>query len=191
MKEMIFIITYLYAALIALPSGLFCGAAELIGVRHRPPLWIGWAAVGLSLPGLAIVFFNIEEVLLFMLNILPKSIGELGFLLLGIIVLGLVFGLVYLLPVLISLALVTLLPAARWRLIAIWSIVIGISSWALFQAQQKEIPGLQSAGFILAGLGVSMLIWQVAFVLGQRRLRKIAIPSAPGPELDRLMEKES
>ena len=182
---MVFIMMFLYAAVIALPSGLFCGAAELIGVLYRPPLWIGWVALGLSLPGLAIVF-GMENYLLKV----GRGFGartELGNLLFMLIV----PVLVYCIPALISLALVTLLPAARRRLIAMWSIAIGISWWALFQAQSGKNLGLYPPGLIFGGVGVSILIWQGAFVLSQRRLRKIAIPSASGPELDRLMEKES
>ena len=183
--DIVFIMMFLYAAVIALPSGLFCGAAELIGVLYRPPLWIGWVALGLSLPGLAIVF-GMENYLLK----IGRGFGartELGNLLFMLIV----PVLVYCIPALISLALVTLLPAARRRLIAMWSIAIGISWWVLFQAQPGKNPGLYPPGLIFGGVWVSMLIWQVAFALGQRRLRKIAIPSASGPQLDRLMEKES
>jgi hypothetical protein len=176
---------FLYAAVIALPSGLFCGAAELIGVLYRPPLWIGWVALGLSLPGLAIVF-GMENYLLKV----GRGFGartELGSLLFMLIV----PVLVYCIPALISLALVTLLPAARRRLIAIWSIAIGISWWVLFQAQPGKNPGLYPPGLIFGGVWVSILIWQGAFVLGQRRLRRRRVPSAPGSQLDGLMEKES
>jgi hypothetical protein len=166
-----------------LSAGLLCGAAELIGVLYRPPLWIGWTAVGLSLPGLALVF-GMEKSLFVILAYLQKSSATLILFLLEKIV----SGLVYLLPALISLALVTFLPVARRRLIAIWSIAIGISVWGIFQARQGKHAGYSSQ-LILLNVSVSMLMWQVAFVLGQRQSRSADIPPTPGPDLRRLMGK--
>ena len=166
-------ISFVIAAVIAIPSGLFCGAAELVGVRHRPPQWIGWGALGLSLVGLAIV-----------LEIgVGKDYREAST--------GIVTMLMYFTPALMSLALVTLLPAARWRLIATWSITIGVSWGILLQAEQGRTLGPPAGlvGALFGGVSVSMLMWQVAFILGQYQLRRAGIPPVPGPDLRRFISQ--
>ena len=173
-------VSFVIAAVIAIPSGLFCGAAELVGVRHRPPQWIGWVALVLSLAGVGIVLgIGIGKYDL-------QASTAVTFIITNIVTL-----LVYLIPALMSLALVTLLPAAQWRLMATWSIAIGISWGILFQAQQGTTLGPPAGlvGALFGGASVSMLMWQVAFVLGQRQLRSAGIPPTPGPDLRKLMGK--
>ena len=152
-------LAFVIAAVIALPSGLLCATAELVGVvgvRQRLPLWLGWTALGLSLTGL-VIFLGGEK------YALKTSIAIVTFLIANIVPL-----LVYLIPALMSLALVILLPAARWRLIASWSIAITVSWGILFQAQQGTHlgPPGEFACVVLGGATVSMLMWQVAFVIG-------------------------
>jgi hypothetical protein len=50
-------------------------------------------------------------------------------------------------------------------------------------------PPAGLVGALFGGASVSMLMWQVAFVLGQRQLRKAGIPPTPGPNLPKLMGK--
>lgn len=74
--------------------------AEWIGARHRPPLWVGNAALGLAVCCLLIA----QRVI--------GPGGDSG-------------SFVVFLPPLMTLALVSLLPAPAWRLMAVWCVAAG------------------------------------------------------------------
>jgi len=91
---------------------------------------------------------------------------------------------IFFLPALMSLALVTLLRSPRWRLLATWCISGGVLALlGGFQGDEEKL------GALLGGALVSMLMWHVGFFLGQWQLRKAGIPPTPGPNLRRLIGK--
>ncbi len=166
--------SFVIAAVIMLPSALLCGGAELVGVHYRPPLWSGGCAVGVSL-GVLAIFLGVLEY-----SPLAKA-SQAIFSFLGdraVFLYSTLLVCVYFLPALISLALVTFLTAARWRLIATWSIALGVGYAIVFKAGHKSYLGSSAGlvGALFGGVSVSMLMWQVAFILGQRQLRSRSIP---------------
>jgi len=141
-----------FGVLIALPSGLLCATSELIGIRYRPPPWLGWSSLILGVFGLANVLRGLE-----------RGHGEN-------------FILLYFMPTLMSFALVSLLPNARWRLMATWGIAFGLTCMIIFKVHQLKPSDEDTMGIVLGGALISILIWQIAYVWGQRNLRGAGTP---------------
>ena len=142
-----------FGVLIALPSGLLCAISELIGIRYRPPPWLGWSTLILVAFGLVNILHGLE------------SAHRKNFILL------------YFVPTLMSFALVSLLPNARWRLIATWAIALGITCMIIFKLHQLEPSDEDAMGIVLGGALISLLIWQIAYTWGQRKLGSFPISS--------------
>ncbi len=137
--------TFTAAALLALPGGLLCALAEFLGTRHRPPLWLGFAALALA-----------ACCLLLVLRIIGPG-GDSG-----------VF--IFPVPPLMSLALVSLLPAPSRRLIATWVVALAVAVLLVIISQHLGSSASQeeNLGALLGGGLSSMLPWQIAFILQQR-----------------------
>lgn len=180
-----FTFAFLIGFVIATPNALCCGVAELVGVKHRPPLWIGWMALGLGLIGLVGLILppNLDVVH----DSLKANSAIVQRIIAAYILLNIWFVysfVIFFLPALMSLALVTLLRSPRWRLLATWCISGGVLALlGGFQGDEEKL------GALLGGALVSMLIWHAAFFLGQWQLRKAGIPPTPGPNLRRLIGK--
>ena len=149
---------FLAAAILALPGGLLCVLAEVIGARHRPPSWLGILALVLAVCCLLLVF-----------RVIGPG-GDRGWFIFPV-------------PPLMTLALVSLLPAPRWRLIAVWLVatsLLGLLAHAFQQLGSATTPA-EGLGVLLGGALSSMLPWQLAFVLQQRAWRRAgrAPPAAP------------
>ena len=184
---------FVIGLVIAMPNAVCCGVAELVGVKHRPPLWLGGIALGLGLIGLA------ELTLMLNPNVVPygrkagtasvqRIIDHIRPLIFFVYSLVILF-----LPALMSFALVTFLRSWLWRLIATWCISVGVFGW-LFGGVLGSLNRLHAEEekilvTLLGGALVSMLMWHAGFVLGQWQLRKAGIPPTPGPNLPRLMGK--
>jgi hypothetical protein len=154
------------AASVATPGALLCMIAEWVGSRHRPPLWIGNAALGLAVCCLLIA---------------QRVIGPGGD-----------SGLfVVFLPPLMTLALVSLLPAPAWRLMAVWCVAAGVAAVFLLRPPVPDptaatVQGLRA--LLLGGALVSMLLWHLGFWLGQRSRRRAGFAPASAPDLSRALE---
>jgi len=61
-------------------------------------------------------------------------------------------------------------------LITTWCIAIGFTWLIVLKAHQSK-PAEDTVGLVLGGALVSMLMWQVAFELGQRESRRAGIAS--------------
>lgn len=151
---------FMVAAVVAMPGAVISLLAETIGARHRPPLWVGGLALGIAV-----------ITLLVMLRVVGPG-GDSGVL-------------VVFLPPLMSLALVSLVPAPRWCLVAVWCVAIGV---AVLLVRVTQAPGAASSadggyGALYGGALVSMLFWHVGFWLGQRWRRRAGLAPAEAPDL--------
>jgi hypothetical protein len=164
--ELGFGLAFAAAGVLALPGALLCLLAEWRGARRRPPLLLGVVALGLA------------SYCLWRVGSWKPGIGDTGIA-------------IFVLPPLMTLALVTLVPAPRWRLIAVWCVAVGSLSLVLFKAQEfgSSKNTSEGIGALLGGALVSMLLWQLAFLLGQRSLRRAGIAPAPAPDLQRMLER--
>lgn len=154
---------FMAGAILALPGGLLCVLAEFLGTRHRPPPWMGFSALGIAACCLLLVF-----------RIIGPG-GDSGLF-------------IYPVPPLMTLALVSLLPAPSWRLIAVWLIAVGVFALLVFAAQQPGSLSLPKdvLGGLLGGSLSSMLPWQLAFILQQRARRRAGLVSPPPPNFTAL-----
>ncbi|MBP8297084.1 MAG: hypothetical protein KAX84_13305 [Burkholderiales bacterium] len=154
---------FVAAAVLALPGALLCALAEWLCARRRPPVWVGIAALGLAVYCLARA-----------LRFLPPSVDSGLF--------------IFPAPPLMTFALVSLVPAPRWRRCAVWFVTIG-TIWLGLSRQQLFGPSTSTAetlGGLLGGALTSLLLWELAFVPGQRALRRAGIAPAAGPDLPSL-----
>lgn len=126
---------FVAAAALALPGALLCALTEWIGARHRPPAWAGCVALGLAVYCLGRA-----------LRFLPPF-GDSGLFIFPV-------------PPLMTLALVSLVPAPRWRQCAVWCIAIG-TIWLGLSRQQLLGPSTSAAetlGGLLGGALISLLL---------------------------------
>lgn len=159
-------VVFVAAAVLALPGAALCALAEWAGVRHRLPAWAGFAALGSAVYCLARA-----------LRFLPPF-GDSGLFIFPV-------------PPLMTFALVSLVPAPRWRRSAVWCVALG-TIWLGLSRQQLLGPSSSTAetlGGLLGGALTSLLLWELAFVLGQRSLRRAGIPPAAGPDLRKFADR--
>lgn len=151
---------FVAAAVVSSPGALLCMIAEWVGARRRPPLWVGSAALGLAVCCLLIA-----------LRLIGPG-GDSGLFVIFI-------------PPLMTLALVSLLPAPVWRVIAVWCVAIGVA-WLFVLRARNPGPSsttVEGLGALLGGALVSMLLWHLGFWLGQRSLRRAGHAPASAPDL--------
>jgi hypothetical protein len=153
------------AAVLAFPGALLCVMAEVIGTRHRPPLWIGLPALALSIC-----------CLLLALRIIGPG-GDSGLFIFPI-------------PPLMTLALVSLLPAPGWRLVAVWAVALGVFALLAFSFGQAGSSSSRedSLGLLMGGASGSMLPWQLAFIFQQRSRRRASHAPPPAPSFKPLFQ---
>ncbi len=151
---------FVLAAAVAVPGAVIAMLAELFGAGHRPPRWVGSVALGIAV-----------ITLLAMLRVIRPSSDN------GVLV---VF-----LPPLMSLALVSLVPAPWWRLGAVWCVAIGVAVLMVLVTRNPEAAPSADAGLgaLYGGALVSMLLWHLGFWLGQRWRRHAGLAPAEAPDL--------
>jgi hypothetical protein len=151
---------FMVAAVVAVPGAVISMLAELFGARHRPPRWVGSVALGIAV-----------ITLLVMLRVIGPS-GDSGVL-------------VVFLPPLMSLALVSLVPAPWWRLVAVWCVAIGVAVLMVLVTRTPEAASSADGGLgaLYGGALVSMLLWHLGFWLGQHWRRRAGLAPAEAPDL--------
>lgn len=150
---------FLIAAVLALPGGLLCALAEVLGSRRQPPLWVGFTALLLA----------VCSILLALRVIGPG--GDSGWF-------------VFPVPPLMTLALLAFFPAPYWRLTAVWVVAAGFAGLLVLcgTRQLSSMPTEEGLGALLGGGLSSMAPWQLAFILQQRSRRRSGVAPAPAPE---------
>jgi len=144
--------------IVALPGGLACLLAEWLGTRRRPPPWVGVCGLALGLLCLG-----------GLLAAKPSGMGG---------------ALLFPLPPLMTLALVTLLPAPGWRLFAVWCMSTG-SLWLIVLVHRPDGPPAAAEellGGLLGGALTHLVLWHLGFLLGQLGRRRASIAPASGPD---------
>jgi hypothetical protein len=150
---------------VALPGGLVCVVTEWVGAVRQPPLWIGRVALTLGLLGLA-----------------SLAVANPG----GQLAACVVFGA----PPVMTLALVTLLPAPRWRLGAVWLVSLASIYWidAMLRPSGAPPPRTEMLGALQGGAVTHLLLWHAGFVLGQLARHARGLPPPPRPNLQRFVD---
>jgi len=145
---------------VSIPGGLACLVLELSFSRRQPPRWVGKAALVIGIASQAAL----------LIAPLGSSAGAL----------------LYVLPPVITLALVTLLPVPAWRLLAVWAVSLGsialLFAFAPIDPTAPRIRGEELLGALTGGVVTHLALWHLGFLLGQIGRRRGGVTAAPGPD---------
>jgi len=145
---------------VCVPGGLACFLLEWLCSRRQPPKWVGKAALTLGIA---------SQVALL---IAPLD--------------GIAGTLLYLLPPVMTLALVTLLPAPAWRLLAVWAVSLGsialLVAFAPVDATGPRNRDEELLGALTGGAVTHMALWHLGFLLGQIGRRRAGVAAAHSPD---------
>jgi hypothetical protein len=164
--EIGFSLMFIGGLIVSIPGGLACLAAEWAGATRRPPRWAAIVALLLGVIALGGAMF------------VPPDRSAAAFSM-------------FVLPPLMALALITLLPAPAFRLATVW--LVSCSSIVLI-ITVRSMPGAPDnvnalAGGLLGGALTHILLWQIGFMLGQRRRRIAGLPPPPAPDIHGLLRR--